>query len=109
MEYLVTGRLFDGTTAHRIGFANHVVSADQVLATARAIAGQIASASPTAVAMTKRALLRGLGHDTLDAAPAEGREQAAAARLADFQEGVAALLENREPLFHDRVDPLPGS
>ncbi len=108
-EYLVTGRLFDGTTAHRIGFANHVVPADQVLPTARAIAGQIASASPTAVAMTKRALTRGLGLDPLDAARIEAREQAAAAGQPDFTEGVAALLEKRDPVFADAPDPLPGS
>ena len=107
MEYLVTGRLFDGITAHRIGFANHVVPADQVMPTARAIAAQIAAASPTAVAMTKRALLRGLDLDTRDAARIEAREQAATAALDDFAEGVAALLEKREPQFGDAVDPLP--
>lgn len=107
MEYLVTGRLFDGTTAHRIGFANHVVPADQVLATARAIADQISSASPTAVAMTKRALRRGTADEILDAARLEAREQAATAALADFAEGVAALLEKRDPTFDDRADPLP--
>jgi enoyl-CoA hydratase len=107
MEYLVTGRLFDGATAHRIGFANHVVPADQVLPTARALAGQIAAASPTAVAMTKRALLRGLDVGTLDAARIEAREQAATAALPDFAEGVAALLDKREPVFGDVADPLP--
>lgn len=109
MEYLVTGRLFDGTTAHRIGFANHAVPADQVLPTARAIAGQIAAASPTAVAMTKRALLRGVSRDVIEHATTEAREQAAIARLPDFAEGVAALLEKRDPVFDDLEDPLPGA
>lgn len=108
-EYLVTGRLFDGATAHRIGLANHVVPAGEVLAKAREIAGEIAAASPTAVAMTKRALRRSLDDGVLEAARREAREQAATAALPDFAEGVAALLEKRQPNFDDRVDPLPDA
>lgn len=107
LEYLLTGRLFDGATGQRIGFANHAVSADQVLPTARAIAAQIAVASPTAVAMTKRAVHRGLDSGALEHARIEAKEQAWTASLPDFEEGVAALLDKREPGFDDIHRPLP--
>jgi enoyl-CoA hydratase/carnithine racemase len=107
LEYLLTGRLFDGTTGRRIGFANHAVPADQVLATARTIADEIAGASPTAVALTKRAVYQGLAMDTLDHARREAVEQAQTARLPDFIEGVAALLEKRDPEFDHITRPLP--
>ena len=107
LEYLLTGRLFDGTTGRRIGFANHAVQADLVLDTARTIADDIAAASPTAVVLTKRAVYRGLDMDTLDHARREAVEQAQTAQTSDFVEGVAALLEKREPVFDDVTRPLP--
>ncbi len=107
LEYLLTGRLFDGNTGRRIGFANHAVAGDEVVATARGIADQIAVASPTAVALTKRAVTRRLATDTIAHARREAVEQALMAQRPDFAEGVAALLEKREPDFGDIERPLP--
>ena len=107
LEYLLTGRLFDGVTGRRIGFANHAVPAGDVLTLARSIAAEIAVASPTAVALTKRAIGRGLAMDTIAHARQEAVEQALTAQRPDFAEGVAALLEKREPDFGDVERPLP--
>lgn len=101
MEYLLTGRLFDGATGLRIGYANHAVPAAEVLPMARGIADQIVAASPAAVRITKRMVRDGLGAAAIERARTEATEQTHMAGLPDFAEGVAALLERRSPVFAD--------
>jgi crotonobetainyl-CoA hydratase len=48
-ELLLTGRRLTAWEGHRLGFVNHVVPRDQVLAKAREIADQILASAPLAV------------------------------------------------------------
>jgi hypothetical protein len=57
---LYTGRRIDGETAVRIGLADELVPADQVLARAHALATEIAISAPLAVESTRAALREGL-------------------------------------------------
>ncbi len=52
-ELVLTGRLLDGTEAHRLGLVHRLVPPDAVLPTALAIARELAAQPPGAVAATK--------------------------------------------------------
>ena len=52
----MTGKLFDGHEAHRIGFANRIAPADQLDEATNALANELLSAAPRAVALAKRVM-----------------------------------------------------
>ncbi len=54
-ELLLTGRRIDAAEALRVGLVDHVYPADQLMAEARKLAGEMASFSPAIVQGTKRA------------------------------------------------------
>jgi methylglutaconyl-CoA hydratase len=96
-DLLLSGRTFDAAEAFRLGLVTEIVPAELLMARAREIASGILAASPTAVARTKKFLLR---FD--DAAVRAELEAAAEANAeirstADFREGLAAFLEKRAP------------
>ncbi len=101
-ELLFTGRLVDGEEAERLGLLSAAVPADEVLPRAMELAVAIAASAPAAVRETKRALYRGLGWDPRGAAYLESFAQAESVASADAAEGIAALLEKREPRFTGR-------
>ena len=97
LDLLLTGRIFDGREAHRIGLAAEAVPKEKVLDTALARARDIvANVSPYAVAETKRLLYEAVCESDRERAWSAERE--AFDRLAarpDAQEAVAAFLEKR--------------
>jgi enoyl-CoA hydratase/carnithine racemase len=101
-ELLFTGRLVDGEEAERIGLLSYAVSAEEVLPRAMDLATAIAASAPIAVRETKRLMQRGLGWDARAAAYNESFAQAESIVTADAAEGIAALLEKREPRFQGR-------
>lgn len=102
VELLLTGRLVDGAEASAIGLANHAVAGDEVLPRARELAREIATAAPMAVQWTKRSIYEGLAAEARAVARREAALQARTTETDDFREGVAALLEKREPRFRGR-------
>lgn len=98
-ELLFTGRLLTGEEAAAIGLVSEALEPEAVLPRARELAGAIAASAPIAVRATKRALYDGLGWQVRQAAWREAFTQAETLATGDFAEGVAALLEKREPRF----------
>ena len=98
-ELLFTGRLLSGEEAAALGLVSEALEAADVLPRALALAGEIATAAPLAVRATKRAIYQGLDWEVRRAAWREAFVQAETLETADFAEGVAALLEKREPRF----------
>jgi enoyl-CoA hydratase len=93
------GEFIDAGTAYDWGLVEKVVPRDDVLAAATGIAGTFAARSPHAIAV-----MRELARTTRDLSLEEGlRREAEAFRRClaseDGQEGVAAFLEKREPVF----------
>ncbi len=85
--------------AERFGLVNRVVPADRLAAETRTLAARLASASPRALALTKRALNRSLEVGLAEALDYEATLQGLAGRTADHVEGVRAFVEKRPPRF----------
>jgi enoyl-CoA hydratase len=98
-ELLFTGRLIRGSEALRIGLVTHAEEADEVLPTAMQLARAIAGSAPQAVRQMKASIRRGLRWEIREAALEEAALQAASLETEDANEGVAAMLEKREPEF----------
>ncbi|MFP6663343.1 MAG: enoyl-CoA hydratase/isomerase family protein [Deltaproteobacteria bacterium] len=102
IEFLLTGRIVTGREAADAGLVNYAVPADQVLAKARELASEIATAAPLAVRWTKQTIYQGLSWDPKTAARYEAHAQSRTFETEDFREGVAALLAKRKPEFKGR-------
>jgi enoyl-CoA hydratase/carnithine racemase len=99
-ELIFAARRLSAQEALQTGLANLVVPADQLLAAARGVAGEIAAQAPLAVRAAKRAIVAGLDAGGL----AEGLEIEAAAYAEllptrDRLEGLAAFNEKRPPRY----------
>jgi 2-(1,2-epoxy-1,2-dihydrophenyl)acetyl-CoA isomerase len=102
MKLLYTGADLDADQALTLGFATIVVEPDDLPRAARELAGQIATASPFALARTKRLVLEGAGSDLRAHVAATRTAMAECFASADHAEGVAAFLERRPARFTGR-------
>ena len=101
-DLLLTGRVFDAEEARRLGLVNEVVSAEQLMKWARALAESLIEASPTSIERTKM-LLREFADDDVDRELERAvAENAAIRATADFHEGVTSFLEKRKPKWSGR-------
>lgn len=101
-ELMLTGRLVLGAEAESIGLVNRAVETDQVFPVAMEMAQEIAKSAPIAVRFIKKSIYEGLGWEVRRAAFQEAMAQAITVDTEDVSEGIAALLEKREPVFHGR-------
>ena len=69
---------------------------------AQELAREIASAAPLAVRWTKQSIYRHLDWNPPEAARFEAHVQSRSIETEDNREGIAALLEKREPVFRGR-------
>jgi 2-(1,2-epoxy-1,2-dihydrophenyl)acetyl-CoA isomerase len=98
-ELLYTGNLIDAKTAEAWGLVSKVVPGDKLMDEAMALAQNIAKQPPHSLRVAKQLLRHGTQatYDTI-------MEMSAAAQglmhhTKDHEEGVAAILEKREPKF----------
>lgn len=85
--------------ARSLGILNQVVSADDLLSTAEAIAERLSALPPKAVGWTKRAIYQASDRTLTEALEYEALMQSAAFNTHDFKEGVSAFIEKRAPKF----------
>ncbi len=96
-ELFFTGRMVDAAEAERIGLVSKVVPHDQLMDAAMGLANTIANSPPTAMAFTRRALHNSQTATLEQHLEFEWVNQKACLRAPEFQEGVKAFLEKREP------------
>lgn len=96
-ELLLTGRVFDADEALRLGLVNRIAPAESLVEEAVAFAGEIASAAPSSLSLTKELLWHTSGMPVEAALDLAGRTNVFARQNRDMHEGLAAFLEKRKP------------
>jgi len=102
MEMLLTGEMIDAETARDLGLVNRVVPRDALSETVNDCARTIAAKSPIAVSLGKRAVREQAGLDVADAYACASRVMVENMLAADAEEGIAAFLEKRQPVWRGR-------
>ena len=105
LEWCFTGRVFPAQEALAGGLVSRVVPADQLLATARGLAREIAAkTAPVSVALIRQMMWRlSATDDPMEAHKIDSRGIYARGRSPDVKEGVMAFLEKRPAKFSDKV------
>ena len=98
-ELLFTGDVISAEEALRIGLVGRVVSHDDLLPAALAMAQKIAANPPLAVAQIKAGLRRALDPDWADLGSWVSSTLADLFKTADHREGAKSFLEKRAPNF----------
>lgn len=101
-ELLYTSRRVYGEEAHALGLCDRLVSPDQVRTEARSLATQIAASAPLAVRSIRQTLQGDFVDRVRRATDRERAEQVRLMQTEDFQEGVRAASERRDPRFAGR-------
>ncbi len=102
-EYMLTGRFIEAERAYQLGLVSRVVAPEALEAEGAAFAKDMLNATPLGLRLTKEALNHAIDAQGLEAAIAmEDRNQILASSDGDFQEGVQAFLEKRQPVYERR-------
>jgi enoyl-CoA hydratase/carnithine racemase len=103
-EILLTGRTFDGNEARRLGICSRTLPADQVLAAATELAGDVAAnAAPLSVAVSKQLLWSTWDRTSGAVEEAETELHHFLMARPDAREGVESFLEKRPPVWQGSV------
>lgn len=102
LEMLLTGELIDAATAATWGLVNRVVTADALEQAVGELAAAIAGFAPSVVSLGKQAFYAQAELDEMDAYDLTRDVMAANAADPDGQEGFAAFLEKRTPVWRPR-------
>lgn len=101
-EMLVTGEMIDAQTALAWGLVNRVVAPEKLREESLRLAARIAEASPMVMALGKQAFYRQLELDEEQAYAYTAELMALNTLAEDAQEGIAAFLEKRRPVWRGR-------
>ncbi|MGC8781440.1 MAG: enoyl-CoA hydratase-related protein [Anaerolineae bacterium] len=100
-ELILTGDLINAQEAFRLGLANKVVPAGQVLAEAKGLARKLAAKSKLTNEAALRAIYGGLKVSLAEGLAIEAEQFGRLIGSHDTTEGVNAFLQKRQPKFTD--------
>ncbi|MEN8374881.1 MAG: enoyl-CoA hydratase/isomerase family protein [Gemmatimonadota bacterium] len=99
-ELILLGRFFTGLEAHDLGLSNRLAeSAEAALAIALGLAASLAANAPISLRLAKRVLDRAARADPGTALQLEAEALAECMASEDWEEGVRAFAEGRDPVF----------
>jgi methylglutaconyl-CoA hydratase len=105
-RYFITGETFDAAEARRIGLLHEVVADDDLPERASTLLAQLLGNGPDAVAAAKTLIADVQGKTVDDSLIALTAQRIADIRAtAEAQEGLAAFLEKREPVWTQATAP----
>jgi len=99
MEFALTEQTLSAPEALDLGLVTRVVPDGDLATEARALAVKLARSAPLALAAIKRLLWQGVGSAVEARLGEEARTQTELSGTADAREGLAAVLEKRDPSF----------
>lgn len=102
MELILTGEIIDANLALSIGLVRSVHPDDSLLEAATALGRKLARGPSLALRAAKKLVHQSGVLDVKTALRAEAEAQAETSASLDFQEGLRAFLEKREPRFLGR-------
>jgi len=106
MEMLLTGKAISATEAERAGLVSRVVPEDKLAEETMNLAGEIAAASASTIAIGKSAFYEQLHLDYPEAYEAASKAMVENALTGDAQEGIKAFLEKRPPTWKSNKGAL---
>jgi 2-(1,2-epoxy-1,2-dihydrophenyl)acetyl-CoA isomerase len=98
-DLLLTGRRVPGGQALTLGLCDRLVPEDELRAAAHELAAEIAASAPLAVASIRSTMRADLVDRVRRSLDREAAEQDRLRQTDDFQEGIAASFERRDPEF----------
>jgi enoyl-CoA hydratase/carnithine racemase len=99
LELLLTGRRVKGEEALALGLCDRLVAVGQLRDAAIELASEVAASAPMSLRAIRATMRRGLVAEIRLALEVEQAAQAVLKRSRDFEEGVRASAERREPRF----------
>jgi 2-(1,2-epoxy-1,2-dihydrophenyl)acetyl-CoA isomerase len=99
LEYLMLGTKIEAPLALELGLANRVVTPEELLPNAQALAEELAKGPPLALAAIKDAVRESFRGTVEDALGREKKGQIGLLNSKDMLEGVMAWAQRREPDF----------
>jgi 2-(1,2-epoxy-1,2-dihydrophenyl)acetyl-CoA isomerase len=99
-ELMLTNRVLNSAEALDWGLVNQVVPADELMSVAEDLAAHLAAGPTESYAIVKRLLLSSATDSLESQMEHEARGIAASSKTADGQEGIAAFLAKRRPVFN---------
>jgi enoyl-CoA hydratase/carnithine racemase len=101
-ELILTGRRIGAARARELGIVSEVVAAAELGAAAARWAAEICAAAPLALGAAKRAIDEGLARPLAEGLKIERDRYEAVLVTEDRNEGLAAFIEKRPPLYKGR-------
>ena len=102
LELLLMPSTISADEALRLGLATQVVPADDLQATAHALAARLAGGATKAYAAVRDAVTYGAGHDLPDSLDHEGVLMASTGGTDDHRNAVASFLAKERPVFRNQ-------
>src|SRR4030095_10141593 len=103
LQIILSGAIINASEAYRIGLANEVVPAAELIPRAEALLGEISANAPIAIKYSLEAVNKGMETSQTEGLALEASFFGLCAGTEDKGEGTRAFLEKRAPQFQGRL------